>query len=101
MTRILLADDDLALLRVLRRLMIHKGHDVFTAGSGLEALHIADNERIDVAIVDHHMPGMSGLEVIQRLHALQPGCVRILSSGRLDLPMIMRAIKSMAHLRWS
>lgn len=72
--------------------MIHKGHDVFTAGSGLEALHIADNERIDVAIVDHHMPGMSGLEVIQRLHALQPGCVRILSSGRLDIPMIMRAI---------
>jgi EAL domain-containing protein (putative c-di-GMP-specific phosphodiesterase class I)/CheY-like chemotaxis protein len=92
MTRILLVDDDLNLLRALRRLMIRAGHEVFTADSGLEALQIADSERLDVAIVDQHMPGMNGMEVLQRLQNIQPGCVRILASGRLDIPMIISAV---------
>ena len=92
MTRILLVDDDLALLRTLRRLMVQKEHNVFTANSGLEALHIADNEHIDVAIVDQHMPGMTGMVVLQHLRTIQPGCVRILASGQIDIPMIIQAV---------
>ena len=92
MSRILLVDDDLQLLRLLRRLMVREGYDVFTATSGAEALQLADSERLDVAIVDQHMPGMFGLKVLQQLHEIQPGCVRILSSGMLDIPMIIQAV---------
>ncbi|MDG1484450.1 MAG: EAL domain-containing response regulator [Myxococcota bacterium] len=92
MSRILMVDDDLPLLRILRKLLLREGHDVFTADSGLEALQIADNERLDVAIIDQYMPGLTGMEVMQRLQHLQPGCVRILASGQLDIPIIIHAI---------
>jgi EAL domain-containing protein (putative c-di-GMP-specific phosphodiesterase class I) len=92
MSRILLVDDDLMLLRVIRRMLARDGHDVFTASNGTEALKIADAERLDVAIVDQHIPGMVGLTVIQHLYELQPGCVRILASGALNVPMIISAV---------
>jgi CheY-like chemotaxis protein len=48
------------------------GMEVLEAGSGEEALDVVPAEPVDVAVVDHSMPGMSGLELIPRLKAVVP-----------------------------
>ena len=67
MSRVLLVDDEPALLFALSELLTQKGHRVVTAGCGGEAL--ARLEGVDVVITDLAMPGMSGLELLGRLRA--------------------------------
>ncbi|GIH22283.1 putative transcriptional regulatory protein PrrA [Acrocarpospora phusangensis] len=63
--RILAVDDDPAILRVLRRGLTLEGFTVEAAGSGHNAVEIAD--RVDAIVLDVSMPGMSGIEVCAEL----------------------------------
>jgi two-component system phosphate regulon response regulator PhoB len=69
MPRILLVDDDLAILRLLEVNFRMEGFDVDTAGHGEEALAAASNATPDVVILDLMMPGMDGREIYDRLRA--------------------------------
>jgi CheY-like chemotaxis protein len=66
---ILLVDDDPLLLDYLVTVLRHAGHDTLAARSAAEALqHVAEREAdIALALLDVNMPGMSGLELAQRL----------------------------------
>ncbi|GAA1008080.1 response regulator MprA [Acrocarpospora pleiomorpha] len=63
--RILVVDDDPAILRVLRRGLTLEGFTVEAAGSGHAALEIAD--RVDAIVLDVSMPRLSGIEVCAEL----------------------------------
>ena len=69
MPRILLVDDDLAILRLLEVNFRMEGFDVDSAGHGEEALAAASNATPDVVILDLMMPGMDGREIYERLRA--------------------------------
>ena len=92
MARILAVDDDPLVRRCISRILVNAGHEVVPAGHGADALQIASDRAFDVALVDYHLPFIDGLEVLQRLREVQPGCLRILVTGALDLPMIMEAV---------
>lgn len=92
MARILAVDDDPLVRRCISRILVNAGHEVVPAGHGADALQIASDRAFDVALVDYHLPFIDGLEVLQRLREVQPGCLRILVTGALDLPMIMDAV---------
>lgn len=92
MARILAVDDDPLVRRCISRVLVNAGHEVVPAGHGADALQIASDRAFDVALVDYHLPFIDGLEVLQRLREVQPGCLRILVTGALDLPMIMEAV---------
>ena len=92
MARILAVDDDPLVRRCISRILVTAGHEVVPAGHGADALQIASDRAFDVALVDYHLPFVDGLEVLQRLREIQPGCLRILVTGALDLPMIMDAV---------
>ena len=92
MARILAVDDDPLVRRCISRILVNAGHDVVPAGHGADALQLASDRAFDVALVDYHLPFIDGLEVLQRLREVQPGCLRILVTGALDLPMIMDAV---------
>lgn len=69
--RLLLVEDHEASLKALVWLLEREGHTVFPAGSGKEALALAEREECDLVISDIGLPDISGLEVmrqIQRLH---------------------------------
>lgn len=69
MQRAVVVDDSLS-LRLLTRLALEDVDDtevVGEAADGLEALDVIDRLRPDVAIIDIHMPGMDGVELIQEL----------------------------------
>ena len=92
MARILAVDDDPLVRRCISRILVNAGHEVVPASHGADALQLASDRAFDVALVDYHLPFLDGLEVLQRLREVQPGCLRILVTGALDLPMIMDAV---------
>jgi two-component system sensor histidine kinase RpfC len=71
--RILVADDQLNNRLVLGRLLERAGHRVIMAEDGEEALDCMERESFDVAIVDLHMPGLSGMDVIKQARVMQAG----------------------------
>ena len=67
--RILAVDDDRTLLMLLETRLESQGYEVVTARSGEEACEILDREKdgIDAILLDRQMPGMKGLDVVERL----------------------------------
>jgi two-component system response regulator PhoP len=65
--RILVVEDEPALQKQLRNELLGQGYTVDATGEGKEALYLASEFPYDAAIVDIGLPGLSGLEVIDRL----------------------------------
>ena len=65
--RILVVDDDLAVLELLRRSLGSAGFEVITARDGAAGLLLADAHRPDLLIVDLAMPRLHGFDTIRRL----------------------------------
>src|SRR4030042_16192 len=67
--KILVIDDERAILKVLGIKLKISGYDVVTALSGLEALSMVDSISPDLILLDIIMPGMDGFEVLQKLRS--------------------------------
>ena len=65
--RILIIEDDEAIVRVLRRSLAYEGYTVDAATDGESGLALARDAHPDLVILDWMLPGMDGLEVCQRL----------------------------------
>jgi len=66
---ILVIDDDELVREMVVELLQTEGHRVLSASSGEDGLATVRAVRPDLILVDHHMPGMTGHEVVQRLKA--------------------------------
>jgi len=64
---ILVVDDEPKMRRVLEIMLRKMGHEVFTAGNGLEALDVFQDHAIDLIITDLRMPEMDGIGLLSRL----------------------------------
>lgn len=69
--KVLAVDDNAVNLLVLEQLLTSLGHVVVKAASGPEALEILATHPVDVLLLDIQMPGMSGVEVLNRLRSDQ------------------------------
>ena len=69
---ILFVDDDTSLRTVVGIALSKDGHTVDTAASGEEALEKFAHNKYDLVIQDVRMPGMNGLELLERLTAINP-----------------------------
>ena len=83
--RILVVDDEIEIVRALERSLAAHGFEVFTAGSGEEALEAISLHRPDLILLDLGLPSMSGLEVIKRVRA------------QSNLPIIVLSVKDTEH----
>ena len=66
---VLLADDEANLRTLVRATLEHPARRIFEAADGSKALDIARRERPDLVVLDHMMPGMSGLDVLRALRS--------------------------------
>ena len=64
---LLCVDDDSQKLNTITALLKREGYEVITAPVGAEALKLFAEKHIDLAVVDHYMPGMSG-DVLAAVH---------------------------------
>lgn len=74
--RILVADDDPFIRRLVVFTLKKRGYEILEAGDGITALNLARQEKPDLAVLDVLMPEMTGLEVTQTL-AQDPNTARI------------------------
>ena len=71
--KILVADDDMNVLLLSRQCLEAEGMLVVEAADGHEALDLFVRERPDLIFLDVEMPGMTGLEVCQRIRTMPQG----------------------------
>ena len=75
---ILVVEDDPGAAESLRYVLEDEGHTVIAAGTGEEGLSLAGRERCDLVLTDLKLPGLSGLDLVKRLH-----------TARARLPIIL------------
>lgn len=99
MGRILVVDDEPLVRSSVERILRRAGHVVTTAPSGPAALELATRRFFDVALVDLHLGAMSGIDLLQELRGIQPGCVAILISAAFDKQEIIDGVNRAAVRR--
>jgi CheY-like chemotaxis protein len=58
--------------RTIRGLLEPQGVETLTARNGREALHVLESRQVNVAVLDHDMPQLSGLQVARLIHDRRP-----------------------------
>jgi DNA-binding NtrC family response regulator len=91
--KILLVDDEEEFTRVLSERMKNRGLKVDTALSGPEALEKAEGESYDAVILDLLMPGMDGIETLERLLKKRPELQVIILTGHATVKTGIDAVK--------
>lgn len=86
--RILVVEDEPALLEMLVEGLCDEGYDVQSAASGPEALELlrSDGAGIAILVTDIRMPGMQGHELVKAARELIPGLPVLYMSGYADSP---------------
>ncbi len=90
---ILIVDDEATLARNMALYLERQGHDVRVAGSGEEGLQQIGAFRPDLVLLDHNLPGVSGLEVLQRLRAADRQLPVVMMTGFGGVELAVEAMK--------
>jgi DNA-binding NtrC family response regulator len=91
--RILIVDDDATIRDALERVLDYEDYAVTTAADGPKALELLAERRFDLALLDIKMPGMDGLEVLERAKKLHEDLVCIMVSGHGTVQTAVEATK--------
>jgi FixJ family two-component response regulator len=91
---VFLVDDEPALLKALGRLLKAEGFTVQAFDSAMKFLSAPHNNGPGCVLLDQSMPGMSGMELQQRLTHEDSALAVIFITGNGDIPMSVRAIKA-------
>ncbi len=94
---VLVVDDERGMREGCRRILERHAALVDTAESGDEAVAKFARRHYDLALVDIRMPGMDGMETLDRLRALDPDAVTIMVTGYASLQTAIEATKRGAH----
>jgi DNA-binding NtrC family response regulator len=78
---ILIVDDDADICQTLARALELQGYQVLAAGSGEEAILIAQEKTCQIAFIDVKLPNIDGLETFLRLKEINPGILTVMMTG--------------------
>ncbi len=91
--RVWVVDDDDSIRWVLERALSRAGLEVRTFGGADETLQALQRGEPDVLIADVRMPGLSGLELLQRVQGTHPGLPVIVTTAHSDLDSAVAAYR--------
>ncbi len=92
--RILIVDDDAAIVRLLAGKLKLEGYACHTASSVTEALEALSLQTFDAVISDLHMPGQSGLDLLKQVCAKYPHIAFLMATGDGDIQVGIQAMKA-------
>jgi diguanylate cyclase (GGDEF)-like protein len=96
-----LVDDEANILSAVRRALRGAPLSLRTFGSPEEALAALESEEPAAVISDYRMPGMTGIEFLERFKAVCPGAARVLLTGYVDLQASVDSINKGAVYRFA
>ena len=95
--RILVADDEESMRWVLSKALKKKGFAVDLAADGDEALKLIRSQSYDLAILDIKMPGLSGLELLDRVRELKSELLVVIMTAEASMKNAVEAMKRGAY----
>ena len=95
--RILVADDEESMRWVLSKALRKKGYTVDLAADGNEALRQVREQSYDLAIVDIKMPGMTGLDFLDKAREVRPDLLTVVMTAEASMKNAVEAMKRGAY----
>src|SRR3989338_1091168 len=92
MAKILIMDDELGIRTIASAVFRPLGHVLFLAEDSNQALEIARREKLDLAVLDVHVPGMDGIEVLENIKKIDPNIKCIMLTGDADKEFTQQAL---------
>ena len=93
MAKILVLDDVLDAVILIKRILQKKGHEVFTFTEEEDALNYARSNKVDLAILDIKLKKMSGVEVLEELKKIEPAISAIMLTGYPTMETARESLK--------
>ena len=90
--KILIVDDDRLLQNSLRTILSEK-YDPLIAGSGEEAVRLLTEKPVDLVLLDIRLPGMDGIETLQKIKAIRPDLLVIMMTAFEDIKTVITSMK--------
>ncbi len=91
--KILLADDDDSVRRVIQFKLKKHGYEVTAVSDGQEALECIQSERFDLLLADIRMPRLDGIGLLEKSQVVQPGLKVILITAHAEVSQAVQAVK--------
>lgn len=88
---ILVVDDEQEILHSLKGLL-RRDFLVHTAGSGVEAVRILQEQAVHLVMTDQRMPQMTGVEFLRRVKSDHPEAIRLIFTGYADVQAVIDAV---------
>ncbi len=91
--RVLLVDDENEFLLSAKKIFQRRGMDVFEASNGKEALDLLARQRVDVVVADVKMPGLGGIDLLDRIKRDDPLIEVVLLTGHGSVTLAVDGMK--------
>jgi len=92
--RIIIIEDDRAILKSLKKILELEGYEVDAAINGEEGIRKCRSKQFDLALLDIRLPGMNGTEVLEVLHNECPEMIKIMITGYPSLENAVASLRS-------
>lgn len=91
--QILIVDDEERIRQSLAGVLKDEGYEIFQAKDGAQAVKLVETDAPDLVLLDIWMPGMDGMETLERLKTLIPNIPVIMISGHGNIELAVKATK--------
>ncbi len=93
MAKILVIDDERAIRNSLKDILSYENHTVEDAADGISGLELIKQNKYDLVLSDIKMPGLDGLELLQKLEEIEPHPTVVMISGHGNIETAVESIK--------
>jgi len=93
MRKVLVVDDEIHTVRLLKKYLDSKNYDVYTATSGMEAIEKVKEVNPQVVLLDIIMPGMGGLDTLKEIKKIDPQIAVIMVTAVIDESLAKKSLQ--------
>src|SRR5262252_5772448 len=91
--RLLVVDDDRAILTLIGTIALAEGFDVATTTNGEDAMSELHKRPAELVLLDLRMPGITGLDALRAIREISPRCRVVLMTGHATIDSAVEAVK--------
>ncbi len=89
----MVVDDEADMIWAITNVLLTQNHSVISVSSGEEAVQKAQSEPLDLVLLDYRLPGMDGVQILEKIKRLKPELPVIMVTGYGGIEEAVQAIK--------